>query len=235
MSSLEKVDNALWIAEGEIVSFYSFPYPTRCAVARLADGGLWVWSPVRLDAELRGEVDRLGAVAHLVSPNKLHHLYLSEWKSAYPEAQLWGPELTIRRRRDLVFAEPLEDSPPAEWGPDFDQAWFRGSFALDEVVFFHRPSRAALVADLIQAFDEQFLRANWSWWKRPLAKLGGIAAANPGAPSDLRRSFTKRALARAARDKALSWSCERVIIAHGEWRRSDGQAFLKRALAWLGP
>ena len=46
------------------------------------------------------------AVAHLVSPNKLHHLYLAEWKSAYPEAKLWGPELTIRRRRDLSFAGP---------------------------------------------------------------------------------------------------------------------------------
>jgi hypothetical protein len=172
-------------------------------------------------------------MAHLVSPNKLHHLYLAEWKSAYPEAKLWGPESTVRRRPDLSFAEPLKDSPPAEWGPDFDQACFRGSRMMDEVVFFHRPSRAALVADLVQAFGERFLRENWSWWKRPLARLGGIAAANPSAPLDWRRSFTDRA--RAARDKVLSWNCERVIIAHGEWRRSGGQDFLRRAFAWLGP
>jgi hypothetical protein len=164
----------------------------------------------------------------------LHHLYLAEWKSAYPEAKLWGPESTIRRRRDLSFAGPLKDSPPPEWGPDFDQAWFRGSFAMGEIVFFHRPSRAALVADLIQAFDGRFLHENWSWWRRPFARLGGIAAADPGAPRDWRRSFTDRAAARAARDRALSWNCERLIIAHGEWRRSDGQDFLKRAFAWLG-
>jgi Domain of unknown function (DUF4336) len=235
MSRLENVDGALWLAEGEIVSFYGFPYPTRGAIARLADGRLWVWSPIRLDAELRGEIDRLGRVAHLVSPNKLHHLYLAEWKTLYPEAKLWGPESTVRRRRNLAFGRPLKDSPPAEWGPDFDQAWFRGSFALDEIVFFHRPSRTALVADLIQAFDDRFLRENWSWWRRPLAHLDGIAAANPGAPREWRLSFTDRAAARAARDKALSWNCERVIVAHGEWRRSSGQEFLRRALAWLGP
>src|SRR5208337_1691897 len=215
MSWLENVNGALWLAEGETVSFYGFPYPTRGAIARLADDRLWFWSPVKLDAALRDEVDRLGRVAHLVSPNKLHHLYLAEWKSAYPEAKLWGPESTIRRRRDLSFAGPLKDSPPPEWGPDFDQAWFRGSFAMDEIVFFHHPSRAALVADLIQAFDGRFLQENWSWWRRPFARLGGIAAADPGAPRDWRRSFTDRAAARAARDRALSWNCERVIVAHG--------------------
>ncbi len=233
MPRLEQVDNALWLVEGEVVSFYGFPYPTRAAIARLADGPLWVWSPVRLDAALRREVDELGRVAHLVSPNKLHHLYLAEWKSAYPGAKLWGPESTIRRRPVLAFAEPLKDTSPADWGPDFDQAWFHGSPYLDEIVFFHRPSGAALVADLIQAFDDQFLHENWSWWQRPLARLGGIAAANPGAPRDWRLSFTDRKVARTARDKALSWNCERVVIAHGEWRRSGGQEFLRRAFAWL--
>ncbi|HZZ61597.1 MAG TPA: DUF4336 domain-containing protein [Roseiarcus sp.] len=235
MSRLEKVDGALWLAEGGVVSFYGFPYPTRTAIARLADARLWVWSPIGLDSELRLEVDRLGRVAHLVSPNKLHHLYLAEWRSAYPWAQLWGPESTVRRRRDLAFAEPLKDSSPAEWGPDFDQAWFRGSSAMDELVFFHRPSRTALIADLVQAFDDRFLQENWSWWRRPLARLDGIAAANPGAPREWRLSFTNRAAARAARDKVLSWNCERAIIAHGEWRRSGGQEFLRRALTWLGP
>jgi len=129
----------------------------------------------------------------------------------------------------------LQDTPPAEWGVDFDQAWFRGSFAMDEIAFFHRPSRAALFADLIQAFDEPFLTKNWSWWRRPLARLDGIAAANPGAPREWRLSFVDRAPARGARAKALSWNSDRVIIAHGEWRSSQGHVFLKRALAWLGP
>jgi hypothetical protein len=44
-----------------------------------------------------------------------------------------------------------------------------------------------------------------------------------------------RAPARTARAKMLSWPCERVIMAHGECRLSDGHAFLARSLEWLGP
>ena len=176
-------------------------------IARLTDGRLRVWSPVRLSAALRGEVDRLGEVAHLVSPNKRRHLYLAEWKAAYPGAKPWGPQSMIRRKRELAFEEPLTDAWPDEWGSGFDQAWFRGSFAMDEIAFFHRPWRTAHFADLIQAFDERFLSQNWSWWSRPLARLHGIAAASPGAPREWRLSFFNGAPARAARARALSWNC----------------------------
>ena len=88
------------------------------------------------NCELRAEVDRLGPVRHLVKSNKLHHLYLQDWKAAYPKSQLWGPQSTIKKRSELTFREALKDSPPPEWSPDIDQAWFRGSFAMDEVVFF---------------------------------------------------------------------------------------------------
>ena len=35
----------------------------------------------------------------------------------------------------LPLREALEDSPPPAWEADIDQAWFRGSFAMDEIVF----------------------------------------------------------------------------------------------------
>jgi hypothetical protein len=231
---LQTVAEGLWIVEGEIVSFYGFPYPTRAVIARLADGSLWVWSPVRLDEALREDVDRLGPVRHLVSPNKIHHLYLQAWKTAYPRARLWGPASTIRKRPDLTFGEPLRDDPPAEWGPDFDQAWFRGSVLMDEIVFFHRPTRTVILADLIEAFDDDFLREHWSWWRRPLAYLDGIVAGKGRAPGDWRLTFVDRAPARRARSKMLGWPCERVIMAHGQWRRSDGRALLERSFRWLG-
>ncbi len=231
---LEKIHDALWLAEGEIVSWYSYPYPTRSVVARLESGALWVWSPIKLVPDLRAELDRLGPVRHLVSPNKFHYLYLQDWNAAYPQAQLWGPQSTIRRRSDLKFREPLRDSAPSEWQPDIDQAWFRGSIAMDEIVFFHRPSRSVIVADLIQTFSDRFLREHWRWWQRPLARIEGIVAEKALAPLEWRLSFLNRAPARAARAKALSWQCERVIMAHGEWRRSDGHVFLERSLDWLG-
>lgn len=37
---LKPLGSTLWIADGGIVSFKGFDYPTRMAVVRLADGGL---------------------------------------------------------------------------------------------------------------------------------------------------------------------------------------------------
>jgi hypothetical protein len=230
---LDQVHDALWIADGENVSFYGAPYPTRCVIVRLENGDLWVWSPIKLTTDLRADVDGLGPVRHLVSPNKLHHLYLKEWKTAYPEAALWGPQSTIKKRSDLSFREPLTDNPPQDWLPDIDQAWFRGSFAMDEIVFFHRPSGTAIVADLIQTFSDRFLRKHWGWF-RFLARLDGLTQDQAGAPREWRLSFINRAPARRARAKVLSWNCQRVIVAHGEWVRADGHALLQKSFRWLG-
>lgn len=87
---LQSVGDRLWIADGPVVDFYSFPYPTRMGVVRLGGEKLWIWSPIPLDSQLKEEIDALGRPAHLVSPNKLHHLSLAAWAEAYPEAKLWG-------------------------------------------------------------------------------------------------------------------------------------------------
>ncbi len=230
---LEAISKDIWLAEGETVSFYGFPYPTRAVVAKLDNGNLWVWSPVALTAALRAEIDALGAVAHLVSPNKLHHLYLKDWKTAYPEAALWGPRSTIEKRKDLQFRPPLQDEPPAEWGRAIDQAWFRGSPFMDEVVFFHAASSTAILADLSENFSESFLHSHWSWWQRPLAKLDGIAEGQGFAPLEWRLSFLDRRPARAALRKMLGWQPRRVVMAHGVWQRENGTAYLERVFRWL--
>jgi hypothetical protein len=230
---LEQLHDALWIAEGQIVSFFGAPYPTRSGIVRLDSGELWVWSPVKLSADLRSQVQRLGPVGHLVSPNKLHHLYLPEWKAAFPEARLWGPGSTIKKCPGLPFQPALQDDPPPEWRADIDQAWFRGSFAMDEIVFLHRPSATAIVADLIQTFSDAFLRRHWGWL-RFLARLDGLTQDQACAPREWRASFINRAPARRARDKVLSWGCRHLIVAHGERPGPIDNGFLARSFGWLG-
>ena len=188
---------------------------------------------IALTTALQAEIDALGTVAHLVSPNKLHHLYLKDWKAAYPEAALWGPSSTIEKRKDLQFQQPLQDEPPADWGGSIDQAWFRGSPYMDEVVFFHLPSSTAILADLSENFSDGYLRSRWSWWQRPLAKLGGITEGQGFAPLEWRLSFLNRRPARAALHKMLGWQPRRVIMAHGVWQQENGTAYLERTFRWL--
>jgi hypothetical protein len=234
MTTLEYVAADVWIAEGDIVSFYGFAYSTRSVIVRLADGGLWVWSPVRLSPSLKSGIDRLGAPKHLVSPNKIHHLFLDEWHAHYPDALLWGPQSTVDRRADLTFAEPLQDEPPSAWSGAIDQVWFNGSPFMDEIVFFHRPSRTAIIADLSENFSQQFLRDNWQRWQRWIASVWGIVEGRGYAPLEWRMSFIRRRATRRARDRVLAWNPERVIMAHGVWQRCKGRQFLERSFRWMG-
>jgi hypothetical protein len=232
---LELIDDTIWVAEGETVNFYGFPYPTRSVVVRLPSNTLWIWSPIALTPELRREIEGLGAVAHLVSPNKLHHLYLKDWKAAFPTASLWGPRSTIAKRRDLAFQRALDDEPPPEWAAAIDQAWFRGSPFLDEIEFFHKPSATAIIADMSPNFSSAFLRERWTWWQRPLARLSGMTEGKGYGPQELRLTTIHRQTARAAVRKMLAWDPRRVVMAHGVWQREKGRQYLKQAFAWLRP
>jgi hypothetical protein len=122
------------------------------AVIRLSDGDLFVRSPVALSDSLRVSIDALGPIRHLVSSNSLHHLFLQEWQSAYPAARLYASPRLPRKRKDLTFDAELGDAAEPAWTVDTDQVVVHGSFALTEIVFFHRTSHTALFADLIQNF-----------------------------------------------------------------------------------
>ncbi|MEZ4408183.1 MAG: DUF4336 domain-containing protein [Polyangiales bacterium] len=231
MPRLEEIDDGLWRAEGPPVSFYGFPYPTRMVVARLDDGALWVWSPVALDEGLRREIDALGAPRFAVEPNKLHHLALSQWVEAWPELQLFAPPGLADKRRDLRFAGELEDRAPAAWEAQIDQVRVEGSFALTEVLFFHRASRTCLIGDLVQRLDPEGMAA----WRRWVMKADGLVGPDGSTPREWRLTFVHRDRAREAVARAIAWGPKRLIVAHGACVDDDGAAELRRALSWLDP
>ena len=229
-AQLVEFGSGIWICEGPVVPFFAgFPYPTRMAVVRLSGGGLFVWSPVVLSDALRREVDALGDVRCLVSPNLLHHLFLKEWSSAYPMARLYASPGLRRRRKDLSFDADLGDAAEPEWAADIDQVLVGGSFAMTEVVFFHRASGTAIFADLIENLPRDWFKG----WRGLVARLDGIIAPDPGAPREWRLSFINRRVARVALGRILAWPIERVLIAHGEPVRVDGATFVQKAFAWL--
>ncbi|MBF5056451.1 hypothetical protein Y5W_01745 [Alcanivorax sp. 521-1] len=228
-----EVGEELWLVDGSVVDFYGFPYSTRSVIVRLPGGGLWVWSPVPLTPALRAFVDELGPVRHLVSPNKLHHLYLDEWHQAWPDAALWGPASTQRKRSDLTFTGTLDDTPPSVWADTLDQIWLREALFLDEVVFFHRPSRTVILADFSEAFSDDFLRRHWKPWQRWIARLWGITERPGKAPLEVRLSTLRRRRARERVRRILAWQPEKVIMAHGVWRAENGTAFLRQVFSWL--
>ena len=219
----------LYLSDGPTVSFLGFPYPTRMAIARLSTGKVWVWSPVALTQELAGAVEAIGPVAYIVSPNKLHHLFLAEWKDRWPDARLYAPPGLARRKKQLHFDAELGDEKDEPWKTDIDQVVFRGSFAMEEVVFFHRASRTAIFGDLIQRFPEAYAKG----WKWLMMRLDGLVGPQGSTPRDWRVSFLSRGRARAARRTVLAWKPERLVIAHGDCATSDATEIIAAALRWI--
>ena len=226
---LEEFGQSLYIADGPSVDFMGFPYPTRMAVARLADGELWIWSPIELTEELRAEINALGTVKYIVSPNKIHHIFIKEWADEWPEALVYTPPGLAERKPEIHFDKELTDEPPPEWRDEIDQVIFHGSFAMEEVVFFHRSSRTAIVCDLIQRHDP----ADMKGFKGLLMRLDGLVGDKGSTPREWRASFLKRSLARAAREKVLGWQADKLLIAHGKCVNSDASDIISSALDWI--
>jgi hypothetical protein len=232
-SMLEQLGPDLWVADGGIVSFFGFDYPTRMVVVRLEDGGLWLWSPIEPSPELQEAVSALGPVRHLVSPNKLHHLFLAAWQARFPEARLWGTASTAARFGKLEFAGALTDDPPPDWAGQIDQFYFDNSRFLDELIFFHCKSRTAIIADLSQPFSEAFLMQRWPLWLRWVARRIRMVEGWGYPPIELRLTFRRRAAARTKIRALIAEGPERVIVAHGEIVRSGGADYLRQAFSWL--
>ncbi|MCB1670158.1 MAG: DUF4336 domain-containing protein [Gammaproteobacteria bacterium] len=226
---LEEFGPSLFVADGPVVSFYGFPYSTRMAIVRLAGGDLWVWSPVALNQHLVEAIEALGVVRYLVSPNKIHHLFLHAWKERWPDARLFAPPGLARRKPELHFDAQLTDEPDPAWKGEIDQVIFHGSPVMEEVVFFHRASRTAIFGDLIQRHPP----AAMTGFKGALMKLDGLVGESGSTPREWRLSFLRRGAARLARDRVLAWNPQRLLIAHGECAQSNATAIIERALAWI--
>jgi hypothetical protein len=226
---LEQFGHEIWIADGSEVAVIGFHYPTRMAVIRLSGGGLFLWSPIPLTDRVRAEVDGLGEVCHIVAPNSLHHLFVPEWKRAYPSAKVYTPPGLREKRRDIEFDDDLGNVPIPDWAGEIDQALMLGNVITTEVVFFHVKSGTVLFTDLIQQFP-----ANWfSGWRAFIAKIDLMVAPEPSVPRKFRVAFTNRRAARASLERILAWPAKKVLMAHGTPVTEDGNAFMGRAFGWL--
>ena len=227
---LKEFGPEIWTAEGpDVVAALGFHYPTRMAVIRLSNGDLFIWSATALTDALRAEVDSLGTVRHLVAPNSLHHVFIADWKRAYPDASVYAPPGLREKRKDLAFEGDLTNVPMASWAGEIDQVLMLGNVITTEVVFFHARSGTVLFTDLVQQ-----LPSGWfSGWRALVAKWDLMVGPEPSVPRKFRLAFTDRRAARASLEKVLSWPAAKVLMAHGTPVREEGRAFIGRTFRWL--
>ena len=113
--ALERLDDDLWIATRPLPLWVG-DVGTRMTVLRLGGGDLLLHSPVSLDPALRAALDAIGRVRWVVGPSLVHHLFLGDYASAYPAAELWGAPGLAEKRPDLRFHRVLDGAPMPRMG-----------------------------------------------------------------------------------------------------------------------
>jgi hypothetical protein len=228
------VAEGLWIVDSGPMHLAGVAFPVRMTVVRLSSGAMWLHSPTPFNAALRGEIERLGPLRHLVAPNFAHWMFVGDWQRQVPGALAWAaPGLRRRgqvKRSGVRFDHDLGEVAPGDWAEDIDQAVVPAGFGIREVAFLHRASRSLILTDLVENFEPDKL----SPLARPLVHAAGAMAPEGMAPLHYRLALNgNRAAVAAVARRMLDWAPERVIFAHGAWFETDGTARLRRSFRWL--
>ena len=223
---MQQLHSDLWITDSPL-RFLGLEVGARMTIVRLPGGELLLHSPIAATDDLVREVKALGPVAYLVAPNLFHHLFVGEWKQAWPDAAIYVCPGLDAKRADLSIAGVLTDTPEPGWQDVLDQVVIRGFPFANEVVFFHRPSATLIVSDL--AFN---IGPNAAPLTRFAFRLGG--SYGRVSPTPLERLLVKdRTAFRHSLEQILEWPFERVVVAHGEVSEKDGREELVRGYSWL--
>ena len=225
---VEQIDKDIWVEDGPNVSFLGLSFPTRMTVIRLGSE-LWIHSPVSLSSSASTELEELGEVRYVLSPNKYHHMFLSEWRSNYPEAELYASPGLTSKRPDIRFDRELRATETYAWSETIAHEVFGPSLLLDEVVYFHRPSRTLVLTDLIVNIKTN----GYNWWQKLFAEFDGLCYPGGTTPRLYRWSMKSRTTARRVYRSMMEWDPQRVIISHGEWFRNDGKNEIEARLGWV--
>lgn len=220
------LDPDVWFLDKPF-SLFGVELGGRMTVVRLLSKDLLVVSPVKLSGEERAELDRLGAVRHIVLPNLFHHLHAVDFFRNYPDATLYAPPGIAKKNPDLARAQALENTPVEAWTQDLEQHVVQGMPRLAEAVLFHKKSRTLVVTDLLFNFRQ----ATSLWAKLFLfinGALGGVSATRM-----LRSLVADRLAVRRSLQEILKWDFERMIVAHGDVVRENAKAQFSAAYAFL--
>jgi hypothetical protein len=230
---LQSIGTNLWIAE-QPLRFMGLSVGTRMSVIRLADDRLVIVSPIAPTAELIQQIDALGAVAYIIAPNRYHHLFAAAFKQQYPQAEFLAAMGLAEKCPQLKIDRVLTET-AGNLGADFHYQQFPGIYVpsikgadpLNEIVFYHRPSRTLIITDIAFNFDRSF-----DWVTQTVAKL--IRSYNQLRPSILEQWMIQdRDVIEQSVRRVLEWDFEPVIMAHGRVVHRDGKAQFKAGYEWF--
>lgn len=216
---MRKIGAGIWIHERPF-RLFGADFGNRMTIIEVSDGALLVHSPTALDDTLKSDVERLGRVAYLITPNAFHGMFTDDWMTALPDARHFTARTDNTGKNK---SEPLSLCAMTELSPALETARVEGIPKLQEYVFYHRPSRTLILTDL--AFN---IGTDVPMWTKIFFSLND--AYGKFGPSRLMRSMiTDKTAFKASLAALLEWDFEQIIVSHGDIVEQDGKNVLRRA------
>ncbi|RAL68598.1 hypothetical protein DID88_007316 [Monilinia fructigena] len=228
----------------------------RATIVRLTSGQLAVFSPVALTPSVSTKLQALGnQVAYVAAPDLEHHIFLSEWHKAYPNAHFIAPEGLAEKRAEqskddknvtnihfqTIFTKKnkAELKVSEEFDNDFEYE-FVDAHPNKEIVFYYKPDRTLIQADLLfnMPATEQYSKTGedaTSGWASKL--FAGIENTNGAATWQKRMLwyvFSKRDRAGFSQSmkKINTWSFENIVPCHGDTIVGNGKGIFEKVMEW---
>ena len=154
------------------------------------------------------EIREIGEPGWLVEATNFHDTMAKGGRAAFPEVPYLVPP-GFKNAEDLK-AELLT-SPPAEWEGELDVLAVGGLPKIREHVFFHRPSKTLIIADLFFNLPQTSGR----WTLGFMRAMAGIRR-YPGMSRLLRFCIKDRAAFSESMRQIAALDFEQIVVAHGD-------------------
>ncbi|KAH9477979.1 hypothetical protein JR316_0010212 [Psilocybe cubensis] len=243
---IREVTKGVWTFSKPFARFGIWPMGGRSTAIQLSNGGVWILASTPLDSETKSKLEELGPIKYIIGADAVHHLFLSEYKKAYPTAKLIAPEATITNHpnKELVFdgvwgrdpqdtkygfeddIEHWSDNDTPILGIEYLLIWISSSyfsgFKNKDVAFLHKPSKSLIEADLLMNLpgNEQYSKAK----QKPQWFRFNVSPASTWIYPKLIWSLgeDKEAMRRDAKTVS-GWDFDRIIPCHGDVIETNGK------------
>ncbi|KAK5736151.1 hypothetical protein LTR17_007673 [Elasticomyces elasticus] len=226
----------------------------RGTVVQLASGNLAVFSPVALTETVKKELSLMGTgqIKYITALDQEHHIFLTPWLSAFPDAKVIAPETLPAHRQKQNYPEIPEENwvlfkknQPQTWkvGQEFDAEFdseYVSAHQNQEIVFNHRPTRTLIQADLLFNLPatEQHSKAGVSATAGLLTKLF-VGINNTRGEAMWQRRFIWYAISsgdRAGFNRSVGrigqWDFKRIVPCHGDVIEKGGKGVFEKVFGW---
>ena len=191
-----------------------------------------------------------GRLRYITAPDIEHHLNLTPWKTAFPDAEIIAPHGLYEKRqanpehKDTKFTHiftpenKFQKKISDEFHTDFDVEYVH-SHSNREIALFHKPSRTMIEADLLFNLPatEQYSKSGESATSGMTRFIAPLISTDP---AKWHRRFAWYVL--SARDRPgfaesvkriQQWDFDRVIPCHGDVIETGGKGIFESVMEWF--